>query len=74
LITCAPSVGALEQPRTEHSTGHDFPDLLIQCCHHVPHLHDRAAVPRLFFHPVAVISICRFTPSSPFATERPANA
>lgn len=53
LMTCAPSVGVLEQSFTEHTAGHVFFANLIQWSFHVPHLHPRAAVPSLFFQPVA---------------------
>jgi len=54
LVTCAPSVAGPVHPRTEHSAGHDTPpELLTQCCRHVPHLQDFVPVPPLFVHPVA---------------------
>lgn len=57
FITCAPSVGVLEQSLAEHLVGQSFLEKLSQCCFHVPHLHARSAVPPLFFQPVAVRSI-----------------
>lgn len=53
FMTCAPSVGVVEQSFTEQLVGQDFPEKLSQCCFHVPHLHARSAVPPLFFQPVA---------------------
>lgn len=53
FMTCAPSVGALEQSLTEQLVGQVFPEKLSQCCFHVPHLHALSAVPPLFFQPVA---------------------
>lgn len=52
LITCAPNVGAEEQPWTEQDAGHCFFAKLIQCCFQVPQVQDRLAVPFLFFQPV----------------------
>lgn len=51
LYTCAPSVAALLHPATEQVLGQVFPELLIQCCFHVPHEQERSAVPDLFFQP-----------------------
>ena len=52
-MTCAPSVGVLEQSLTEQLVGQFFRDKFSQCCFHVPHLHALSAVPTLFFQPVA---------------------
>lgn len=51
LYTCAPRVAVLLQPATEQVLGHGFPELLIQCCFHVPHEQERSDVPDLFFQP-----------------------
>ena len=57
FMTCAPSVGALEQLSTEQLVGQAFFEKVTQCCFHVPHLHALSAVPTLFFQPVAGIPI-----------------
>ena len=57
LIICAPNVAELEQFSIEHRLGHDFPELLIQCCFHVPQLQLLSLVPFLFFQLFAVILI-----------------
>ncbi len=57
LIICAPSVAVLVQLRIEHTNGQGFFELLIQCSLQDPQLHERFAVPFLFFHPLAVMLI-----------------
>ncbi len=51
FITCAPNDDLFEHPSTEQTLGQGFFEKLIQCCFHVPHLHDLLLVPPLLDHP-----------------------